>query len=357
MSGIVSFGIYISFFGISTACLCYRSREKKFNAINIIGIVIVVLFAAMRYNVGTDFMQYSKNFLRYYNMPWSRIIFELNDGWGLAASIKVLYGIGGRTLSFGYCAFLTFFPVYFYLRNEWDNTKLAIPILWFLSTAFIQSFNLTSQYIAIGITFYGLKYVYENKFLRYVLIVFIAFLFHKSALLATAIYFMWDHKKNTAVSGSKSFLIVTITLVLVLFYHELMLYLSQNYSIFGDYSYFVNVEEMRNRDFYLNAFQLVFILSFYRKLVELDEKNRLLVLSLIVAVIIGLTGFTHPQFKRSAFYFSVPATTILIGQVSNFSIQTGRKRISNTVLSIGYTLFRFILVYYIIDSLHYAIEL
>ena len=356
MKGITSFVLYVTVFAISVGCLCYKRNSNKINSINILGITILVLLAAFRYNVGTDFQQYSRNFYNYYRMSWVNILFDRDDGWGLAALIKLLYGIGGDRLSFGICAFLTVFPMYIYLRNEYRTLNLGISLFWYLTTAFVQSFNLVSQYISISILFIGFKYIYRNQFKKYLAVVLVAFLFHKSALIAIVIYFLWDHGQECVIKGWKRIVIILATVIGAYFYQTIIQYLVNHASFFRSYAYLITTEESRNRDFYLSLFQLVVVLLCYQNLKKQDNRSEMLVLMLIISTLIGVTGFTHPQFKRIAYYFSVPSTTILIGYMARIPVLYGGKRSNCTLFAVVYTLFRFLLVYYIIGSLGFNIS-
>ena len=357
MKGITSFALYVTVFAISIGCLCYKRKSKKTNSINLLGITILVLLAAYRYNTGTDFQQYSRNFYNYYKMSWINILFDRDDGWGLAAVIKVFYGIGGARLSFGICAFLTIFPMYISLRNEYSTLPLGISLFWYLTTGFVQSFNLVSQYISISILFLSFKYIYRNQFKKYLAIVLVAFLFHKSALVAIVIYFLWDHRQECVIQGWKRIIIILATVIGVYFYQVIIQYLANHTSFFRNYAYFITTEESRNRDFFLSLFQLAVVLLCYPKIKKQDYHNEMLVLMLVISTLIGVTGFTHPQFKRIAYYFSVPSTTILIGYMSRIPVLYNGKRSNCSFFAILYTLFRFVLVYYIIGSLGFNIRL
>ena len=46
------------------------------------------------------------------------------------------------------------------------------------------------QNIALGIVLIAIPYIFKKKFIKYELIIFIAFLFHKTAIICTLFYFV-----------------------------------------------------------------------------------------------------------------------------------------------------------------------
>lgn len=356
MTGIESFLTYTLVFAVSIICMSYY-RDEKINVVNITGLLIVVLFAAYRFRVGADYVQYTRNFYRYYQMPWSSLFNSMDDGYALAALVKILYGLGGNQIAFGMCALLTVFPIYYVLRKEYPNNCVPVSLYWFLTTGYIQSFTVTSQLVAVGIMFYGIKFIYSNRLGKYIATVFVAFLFHKSALISTVLFFFWDHKNRRIVSKKRIVIILAATLAVAYFYHQIIRILSNRYVLFNNYSYFSNVVEARNRDFYVSVFQLLVVIIFAGKLKRFDSRNEMLILMLTVSTIIGLTGFTHPQFKRIAYYFYIPSTTLLIGSLANMHVLINGRRWRVAAIEVAYATALFLLEYYILGSLHYSFKL
>ena len=61
--------------------------------------------------------------------------------------------------------------------------------LYISSGSFFSSMNIIRQYLAIAIILSGFKYIEEKNLKKFLIIVFIAFLFHKSAIIMIFVYF------------------------------------------------------------------------------------------------------------------------------------------------------------------------
>ncbi len=85
---------------------------------------------------------------------------------------------------------------YYYIVKNSQAPRLSI-ILFFLSFNYFHQFNTMRQFIACGIVLCGFKYIYNRNFIKYLLTVLIAFLFHKIAIITIVFYFLFDIKVNT----------------------------------------------------------------------------------------------------------------------------------------------------------------
>lgn len=92
---------------------------------------------------------------------------------------------------------------YSYIINNSVSPWLSI-LLFFLNFGYFHQFNIMRQYIACGIILFGFKYIRRREMLKYFIVVFIAFFFHKISLLAILYYFIYDIR----ISAKKGLCIV-----------------------------------------------------------------------------------------------------------------------------------------------------
>lgn len=144
---------------------------------------ILICFAALRWRVGTDYVNYSRLYdvyqtdeLHFLGEPGIRVLSRLaalirDDYITMFAAASVLtVGLTVRTL-----------------YKHSSTFGLAI-LIYFLSTAYQGSFNGVRQYIACAIIFAGHRFILHQRFLPYLLVVLTAAMFHISALAAIFIY-------------------------------------------------------------------------------------------------------------------------------------------------------------------------
>lgn len=345
--------VYISVFTVSSMMISiYSEKRKMFDLFSLIGLSILVLFAAGRYFVGTDFVTYCAIFERYAKTEWSKLFDSVSSEYLFAAVAKITYAKGGHALTYGTFAFLFLMPVYCTLKKQYQDISLVTTMFVFCFSAYAVAFNITREYIAVAIVFYSLKYVFNNRFISFALCIFVATFFHKSAFIALILWVLWNHKYNVTIKGFGKVLVILATVIFVFYYQDIIKFIFGDSEIFSDYlGYAVEGKAGLNRDFYLSLLETIAILLFYRVLVKdkyYDDRIDYMILLSVIALLIGITGFFHPQVKRIAYYFSVPANLILFGYMPKYSNKKYAWLIQ--LLIIVYFISRFILSAYILDQ-------
>jgi hypothetical protein len=314
------------------------------------GLAIPILFAGCRFKVGTDFWQYMNNFVRWNSMSYSQLFSDDSSIALYKIIAKFTYGLGGRVLTWSVLAAMVLIPVYKTLEKEYKDIFLGTSITVFLLTAFTSAFNLSKQYVAVAIVFWALKYVFEDKFVKFFVWVCVATLFHETALIAIVMWFFWDHKNHTSIYGAKRAGLILVSGLSVVFYRELITYISSHFALFEDFSDYASDLAANNREFYLMIVKLIIVLLLESRLKDCDDKIAFFVNMLILTTLIGLTGFTHPQVKRIAYYFSVPAQTVLAGYIP-YCFKEDQVRISSGMI-VAFYVVEFTLVYYVLGQSH-----
>lgn len=156
-------------------------------------ILIFTLFFGLRYNVGIDYMSYYNNAaLNLWNKPQhgTKELFE--------PCFRALYAIGSffdlpANTIFLLGGFLIYLFLFLGIKNYSDSVLLSLFI--FVGTGlYFFSFNEFRQFIAVCIVFWGYKFCVERKFIKWILLVFFAMLFHKSAFIVFPMYFLAKFK-------------------------------------------------------------------------------------------------------------------------------------------------------------------
>lgn len=343
--------IYFFVFIGATFFLNYRQEnDKAINVVNIIGLIVIIVFAAGRYHVGTDTWTYMRIFRRFEEMNWQEFIHSIYGDYLFAAIAKTTYSLGGRVLTWGTFAALTAIPVYLTLRKDYPKVSISVAILIFLFSYYTTGFNVVRQMVAVAITFYGLKFIFNNRFVSYLITILIAFEIHSSAIIALPIWFLWDHKNDVPINGNKRFLIIAATAVVCAGYQTAISIFTGGIDYYEQYSsYAVESTHGQNRDIYIYGLELFLVLCYREKLQFVDKRVALLLDMLIISFLIGLTGFYHPQFKRLAYYYAMPARLILFGYL--FAIfPNDKSREIVKIATIIWFVAQFILIAYILKQ-------
>lgn len=156
--------------------------------------IVLIFVAGFRYYVGSDYGGYFKGFGHYAASFWSSLK-ELNEpGIAFVAKIVSFFSSNGMTFVF-VCSFIT---IVLFLSTIYKNTDMLLlaTLLYIFMGCWHGSFNGVRQYLAAAIIFSGVKFIKTRQFWKYALIVFIAFLFHASAIIMIFPYFIAYNKIN-----------------------------------------------------------------------------------------------------------------------------------------------------------------
>ena len=143
----------------------------------------LLLFAVvfgMRYDVGVDHLDYVEIYLWKVYAGRNDFLFDLLSeiGWKLNLHYVVYFGI------------IAFIQVFFFFYAFKDERFLYPFLVFFLFTNGDWGFwmNGIRQALAMCIWIYSIKFIEEKKISKYLLWCFVAFLFHKSAIILFIFY-------------------------------------------------------------------------------------------------------------------------------------------------------------------------
>lgn len=166
---------------------------------------VLIFVAGFRYRVGTDFGAYY-----FYSDAYAARFFESlktldEPGFPLIALIARLFPHHGAASIFIAALVTISLPLITLYRN---SNRLGLALLFFLFFFWDGCFNGVRQYLAAAILFCGCRYLKDADFWKYVLVTFIAFLFHRSAIVMIVPYFVLRRKVNL----KNLFLLIVITI-------------------------------------------------------------------------------------------------------------------------------------------------
>lgn len=205
------------------ALLLYKPTKRKKGAYCTIVAVQWILISSLRHlSVGDDTLSYGAAFERVKSMAWSDV-FRMNwdylfHGLDVKDPGYILLEKTFQIFSGSYQVFLFFIAILFTSALAiWVYKNSSMPCLSFViySTLFYSFYSITGhrQTIATAIiVLFGYKYVKERKLLKFLILSFIAFMIHKSALVFVPYYFIANIELTPAYVGSFACVSAVITL-------------------------------------------------------------------------------------------------------------------------------------------------
>jgi hypothetical protein len=170
--------------------------STKKRAMLFVVFLILVAQIGLRWETGTDWTPYRDHFEQEHT--WETVLLNVLVGFELGYGIFVWIV---HSLSENYTTFLLIHAIIFYILIFKSTNQLSIyPMLaLLLFYAVMMGFTGSNrQLLALAICLYSLKYVINEKLMPFLLCVFVAMLFHTSALFFAIYYFLnRDLKKQT----------------------------------------------------------------------------------------------------------------------------------------------------------------
>ena len=309
-----------------------KSIKNKKLFIAVLLLPFCILIAFKHKSVGADTMAYNKIFERMYDGTfWYESSYQKME-IGFVGLIWLLTRITAFT-QIQYILLSIFFLITF-IYFLFDNTEdYALFLLLFYSLN-VFSFFLTGlrQSIAILICFWGFNQARKKHFMRFIILVALAFLFHKSSIIFLIVYWCINKqfKKNNIIWY------ILFFIVIALFNESLF---SIGNEIF-DANY--GIEYVGNGYIMVAIMAIITIMSFffYMKLVKLNVFNAALIELNVVCMGLWILRLFSRTAERLSLYF-MPFTILLVCQLIGMIDRKIDKSIVSIIL-ISLTLFLFI---------------
>ena len=155
------------------------SRLSKSDIGFLVLFIYLFIFTAIRYMVGWDYIHYY-DAVRY-NID-NNIV---SRGEALTVFIVELSRyFKSPLLYFSINAFIFYFSLYFFIKKFSADHWLSLLLFISFPLFFLNSLSVVRIFTAIALVLYAYNFLVERKFFRYILIVIIASMFHKSALFS-----------------------------------------------------------------------------------------------------------------------------------------------------------------------------
>lgn len=344
MSNIASLFLYLSVY-ILSAFFLMQAQKQKTNRISlafILGLSLPILLAAFRYDVGTDYLNYTWMYESASRLTFSQWLTTEANFSGIPLGIwifsKISSSFNTPIVFFGLTACFIWMPVSLTIK-KYLNQGAFLASLLMLTSIFSYGLNMMKQCIAISIIVWGLRYVHEQKILKYVLVVFFATFFHPTAFVAIGIYFLWTAPKT--FFSFKKICIIGMAIVAILIFPTILQMLGGRWESYIQYQ-----GEISNKVFYLEVLLLFAFVLLRKKLISLDFRNNLLIAIFFIGVILEFVGFYSPYIKRIALYYTFPQY-LLIAQLPMLA---KRNKIVVEIGVFAYIIGLFILNYYILGN-------
>lgn len=256
--------------------------------------LIIFLISGLRFDVGYDFPLYYgwiKGDINFLEDQLDRLEF-------FSRSLVVFsHDINFYQLFFIVTSFFIVFSTYKVIKENSNDYVISTLVFLSFPIFFFNSLSIIRQYVALSIVFYSFKYIKSRNLLKFMISIAVAFLFHKSAVVALVLYWVYNIKLKNI-----HFLIIFLG---GFFSSKLVYILVENFIPY--YLIYLDRKIGVGGDKILLAFQVIglFILFFVDKK-QNDYSYRFYLNTFFIGLFIwsSLAPYGHAGF-RGALYFMV----------------------------------------------------
>ncbi len=299
------------------------TRQTAVNTIVLIFIFSALFWvSALRVNVGNDYAKY----VEFMHLVFSHAYVPTEAGFnGLTYAIYYLCGFENYILVF---AVFAFFTIFFFMLAMWQQSDwftLSFMMFMFLGYYF-QSISTVRYYLALGMAVYSVKFIINKDWPRFVLMVLIGALFHKSVLVILVLYPIARMEWKRWMYGLFGLMCVSC-LFLQDFYLKVVVFLYPSYK---DTEYLTGGTSVVN--ILRCAAILVFSLFLYSNVIKNNTRYRFYYHCNLMALGLYVFGSFLPIISRIGYYLTV--THLLFIPALLLHIKDERKRKLLTALTV-----------------------
>ena len=180
-----------------------------------LSIITLVCVSGLRYYVGSDYGGY------YHGYPRLKEEFKIRwQSWdepGLSTVAKLIYPISQDGALFIFVLALLTISLHGITIARYSDTYFFSIMIYIFSSCWSGTFNGARQYLAAAIFFAGHHLIYERKFIKFCIVVFIAASFHITALVMLPMYFL-----ITQVLDLKKIVFIIVSGITLVFSYDFM---------------------------------------------------------------------------------------------------------------------------------------
>lgn len=162
-------------------------RQKKIDQICMTAMFFLLAgVSALRIDTGNDYQTYISHFHDIYRGNY--VVTE--RGFNLV--VTAVYRFFQKEYYLVIFALFAFLTVGIFLKALYDQS-VDFPLSFFLFMAlgtYFQTYNTVRYYFALAIVLYSMRYVLRKQYIRFLIAVLIASLFHKTALIVIPLYLL-----------------------------------------------------------------------------------------------------------------------------------------------------------------------
>lgn len=310
----------------------YSNKSRRINTkLYFFALLLPASISAIRYDVGTDYMNYYM-LKDYYDLNTYINIFDYIKGIEFIPLNILFLGnlFNNEYLFFFITSFMVIFILFLALYKRKNYLPLAYAVFMYLCIEWGSTFNGIRQHMAVVFVLLAYNYLEKKDTNKYIFLTILGGLCHKTAYITFIVYPLVFSK----IKKMYKVLLILGCIAVIAFYDKFLVILSGIDSL-AKYSQYTSTGEGIGIGVLITNLPLLTVIYIYRKkLIEYRETNYIYIVLIIVGFLLTNLGYLSPFVSRIAWYFSI-AQIILIPQL----ICLTKNKLENLVVKVGIVLY------------------
>lgn len=180
------------------------SRKFSMHTANIFVVVLLYIVCTFAMGlrttaVGVDTIEYKKIFDDYLNYSWHKILTDDASQDRIEFGFKLFMKVCGEICPSYYFYQFVFSVIYVYLClnfiMKYCNCAIMTGAIFLGGGLYMQSFNIARQMFAVIIVGYAIVNLLDGKYIKSILVIFFASLFHGTSLIVLGLLLIYPLRK------------------------------------------------------------------------------------------------------------------------------------------------------------------
>lgn len=245
--------------------------------------------------------------------------------------------------------------IFAYAYKKRKNVSMIFIILVYLFLYYNETLTIMRQGISLVLILLSLEFLNERKYIKTLILYFLAIMFHTSSIISIIIYFFIILENSKVINkNSKNYIyifIIGMIAILFIFIKPILEIFTFKIPILPDKFYRYFDSDYATKSIIYSKFCLLFKLVWIGiSLIMLNQKRKnkeikLGVIFLFIDMIIYIASFKLEPLMRLGLYFSFPSMMIIVPKVATIFKRNNRNQITVNACVIFLLIFWWIYMY------------
>ncbi|MGI5919605.1 MAG: EpsG family protein [Christensenellales bacterium] len=310
----------------------FTQTKRPHRVFWLLAFLVPFLLSAFRWKVGTDYPMYISlyeaiNSISTPEQLWQQVL-EVEPLYVLMnVLIKLVFNNPLPIFFFSSLLLLGF--LFRAVEDYHGKISVMLAVLVFLTLMFSTTLNIMRQMIAVSITFYAARHLFQKQYDKAALWMFLALMFHYSAIVLLPFWLFRGPQRYARNARIAMFAALVLMFVLGSVFGSIFSGIRALYTDESGEGSTLKIGLML-----LRLPIIVPILLFRKQLIAHDERNRFWIMLAVFEVLFSYLGYILDVLNRLSLYFAVSWIVLLPALVRSMPTRGAQYRMGAYVIAV-----------------------